>query len=575
MQLAAIVQLLACVCALALAAALVGGASEQRANRLVATVLVCSAHWSLCEVLISLAGDPDSVIALAKLSSLGWLWLGPLTLHMISELVGGAHPGLRRCLPWAYGCAAVSILFYVATPFCFDVPLRSRFGWTIQPGPLFPLVFLPTIANVALVIVLWPRLFPPTVSSGEQRQARWLLAGIVLPLAIASTTDVLLPYLGIDAPRFGSVSVLALGAIVASSVRRHGYFLLAPGAFAREILETLRDGVALLHPDGGVRTSNETFARLVGGAPAELAGASVFAWLPGLPRDVASESRGLELELEPRAAASLPVSVSCSALRDEHGDVIGRVIALRDLREVTALRSRLVTSGRLAAVGELAAGIAQEIDEPVTQVRAHLLELRDHWRSLASGVDARDESIAPFLLEGAELIEESGEGIDRVATIVKEVSDFAQAGLGEAQLASVNDLLENAVNVAALSFSVVVERCYAELPPVRCDAQQIKQVFLNLLLNALQAVGDYGVIRLVTEAQGDFVQIRVEDDGCGIPEAQIEQIFDPFFTTRRTGTAAGLGLAHCYQIVRHHGGEITVQSRVGAGSTFCIRLPVR
>jgi signal transduction histidine kinase len=270
----------------------------------------------------------------------------------------------------------------------------------------------------------------------------------------------------------------------------------------------------------------------------------------------------------------MPVSVSCTALRDEQGGVIGRVLALRDLREVSALRSRLVTSGRLAAVGELAAGIAQEIDAPVTSVRANLLELREHWRALASGVDPRDESLAPVLVEGAELIDESGEGIDRVATIVREVGAFSQAGIGEAQLANVNDLLENAVNVAALSFSIVVERCYAELPPVRCDAQQLKQVFLNLLLNALQAVGDYGVIRLVTEAKGDFVQIRVEDDGCGIPEKQIEQIFDPFFTTRRTGTAAGLGLAHCYQIIRHHGGEITVQSTVGAGSTFLIRLPV-
>jgi signal transduction histidine kinase len=109
---------------------------------------------------------------------------------------------------------------------------------------------------------------------------------------------------------------------------------------------------------------------------------------------------------------------------------------------------------------------------------------------------------------------------------------------------------------------------------VRCDAQQIRQVFLNLLLNALQAVGDFGVIRLITEAQGDFVRIRVEDDGCGIPEDQIERIFDPFYTTRRTGTAAGLGLAHCYQIIRHHGGTITVTSTVGVGTTFCIRLPV-
>jgi len=427
---------------------------------------------------------------------------------------------------------------------------------------------------VSFVIPRWSSLFPRTVSPGERREARWLFVGILGPLTIASTTDVLLPWLEIDVPRLGSVSLLTLGTIVARSVRRHGFYLLAPGAFARPILETLRDGVALLHPDGAIRTCNEALARLFGAAPAQLAGAAVFEWLPGLAPDPALESRGTELELQPHGAPPMPVSVSASPLRDEHGGVIGRVLAVRDLREVAALRNRLITSGRLAAVGELAAGIAQEIDEPVSAVRSHLSELREQWRALAIGVDARDEQLAPVLIEGAELIEESGEGVERVAAIVKEVSAFSQAGLDEPQLANVNDLLENAVNVAALSFSVVVERCYAELPSVQCDAQQIRQVFLNLLLNALQAVGDYGVIRLVTEAQGDFVRIRVEDDGCGIPEDQIERIFDPFFTTRRTGTAAGLGLAHCYQIVRHHGGTITVTSKVGVGTTFCIRLPV-
>jgi len=570
----AIFQLLAAVVAVAIAAALFASDSGQRATRLIAIVLLCSAHWSLCEVWMSLANDPQSVNQLARLSSFGWMWLGPLTLHVVSELVGGALPTLRRLLPWSYACTVASIALYVATPFCLGTATRNDFGWSIEPGPLFPLVVLPTVANIGLVIAQWPRLFPATVSRGEQQQARWLLYGIVGPLAVATTTDVLFPYLRIDAPRLGSVSVLALGALVTNSMSRYGYFLLAPGAFAREILETLRDGVALLHPNGGVRAHNESFARLVCAGPGELMGASVFSWLPGLSRDAAVEARGLELALTPSGATPMPVSVSCTALRDDQGDVIGRVLALRDLSEVASLRSRLVTSGRLAAVGELASGIAQEIDEPVSRVRTNLLELRDHWRALASVVDPHDDSVAPLLVEGAELIEESGEGIDRVAMIVKEVSAFSQAGLGEAQLASVNDLLENAVNVAALSFSVVVERCYAELPPVRCDAQQLKQVFLNLLLNALQAVGDYGVIRLVTEAQGAFVQIRVEDDGCGIPEQQIEQIFDPFFTTRRTGTAAGLGLAHCYQIIRHHGGEITVQSRVGAGTTFCVRLPV-
>ncbi|HEY8156668.1 MAG TPA: ATP-binding protein [Myxococcota bacterium] len=570
----AIVQLVASLAAVMLAVALLAINSKQRANRLVAIVLLCSAHWSLCEVFWSLSDDPRRVLQWVRLSSLGWMWLGPLTLHIISELVGGANTGLRRALPWAYACAVASILLYVATPWCLAEPVRTSLGWGVRFGPLFPLVYLPTAVSTGFVIAQWPSLFPPTVSPGERREARWLLAGILAPLAVASVTDALLPLLAIDVPRLGSMSLLALGAIVAGSVRRHGYFLLAPGAFARPILETLRDGVVLLHPDGRIRTCNEAFARLVGIAPAELADAAVYQWLPGLARDCAAASRGVELDLRPQASAPMPVSVSASPLHDEQRDVIGRVLAVRDLREVAALRNRLITSGRLAAVGELAAGIAQEIDEPVTDVRANLIELREQWRALAVGVDARDELLAPVLIEGADLIEESGEGVERVATIVREVSAFSQAGLGAPQLASVNDLLENAVNVAALSFSVVVERCYAELPPVRCDAQQLRQVFLNLLLNALQAVGDFGVIRLVTEAQGDFVRIRVEDDGCGIPEDQIERIFDPFFTTRRTGTAAGLGLAHCYQIVRHHGGEITVTSKVGVGSTFCIRLPV-
>jgi signal transduction histidine kinase len=572
---AVLLQLFASLAAAMLGAAIVAGNQGQRANRLVALVLFCSAHWSACEVMLNLSQDPREVLLWARFSSLGWLWLGPLTLHVTAELVGVARTRLRRSLPFAYATAALSIAAYAGTPWFLDGPVRTSFGWAVRFTPLFPLIFIPTVAMVSVVLAQWFWLFPNTTTAGERRQARWLFAGIASGLALPSITDVLLPVLDIEAPRLGSASVLALGSVVALSLRRHGYFLLAPGAFTREIFETLRDGVALLHPDGRIRTCNTAFARLVGVPSPELAQGSVSEWLPELARDPAIESRELELELRPRGAPAIPVSVSTSALRDQRGAAIGRVLAVRDLRAVAALRSRLISSGRLAAVGELAAGIAQEIDEPVGAVRRDLSELRERWRALAAEVDARDPLLAPLLREGAELIEESGEGVDRVATIVKEVSAFSRAGLGEAQPENVNELLENAVAVAALSFSVVVERCYAELPPVRCDAQQIKQVFLNLILNALEAVGDYGVIRLVTESHASFVQIRVEDDGRGIPEDQIERIFDPFFTTRRTGTAAGLGLAHCHQIIRNHGGEIRVDSRVGAGTTVRIRLPVQ
>jgi signal transduction histidine kinase len=137
----------------------------------------------------------------------------------------------------------------------------------------------------------------------------------------------------------------------------------------------------------------------------------------------------------------------------------------------------------------------------------------------------------------------------------------------------VNALLDDVLGVASLSFSVQVERCYGALPNILGYEQQLKQACLNLVLNAIQAVGDYGKIRLITQTEGDEVTIRVQDDGPGIPDDAIERIFDPFFTTR-PGEALGLGLAQCFQIVRAHGGEISAYSTPGRGAVFEVRLPV-
>jgi PAS domain S-box-containing protein len=358
-------------------------------------------------------------------------------------------------------------------------------------------------------------------------------------------------------------------------VRRHGYFLLAPGAFTREILETLRDGVALLHPDGRIRTCNEGLARLVGNAAEQLRDAPIADFLPELPPAGEAEFSERGFALAPASGETIPVSVSSSLLRSPEGSPVGRVLAIRDLREVTALRGRLITSGRLAVVGELAAGIAQEIASPVTSVRSNLVELRHHWQAFADAAEKASDALEfeTLIGEGEELIEESVEGVDRVASIVRDVGAFSDAERGRFQRVDLNEILDHAVGVAVLSFSVGVERCYAELPAVHCDPHQIKQVFLNLLLNALQAVGDCGNIRLVTQARGGWAEVRVEDNGPGIPEDVIDRVFDPFFTTRPTGEGLGLGLAQCYQTLLRHGGEISVSSKPGLGASFEVRLP--
>ena len=226
-------------------------------------------------------------------------------------------------------------------------------------------------------------------------------------------------------------------------------------------------------------------------------------------------------------------------------------------------------------MGELAAGIAHEIGSPISSVRSKLLDLHRYWQAFADAAPKHGagDDLATLLAEGEELIEESVEGVARVASIVGDVGAFSRAGHGDSELVDVTALLDNAVGVAVLSHSVVVERCLTELPPVRCNPQQIKQVFLNILLNALQAVGGGRPDPAGHPGAGGWVSVRIQDDGAGIPEQDLERIFDPFFTTRPAGEGLGLGLAHSYQILRHHGGEISATSESGCGATVEVRLP--
>jgi signal transduction histidine kinase len=566
---------LSCMTACVLGGAILALDPGQRTNRLVASVVGCSAYWSLCEILWNLSDDPNTVLWLIRFSSFGWIPLGALALDLFVEVTGRPRSQVGNVVRTAYATAGLAIGLYLFTPWCIQSPIRLSWGWSYSLGRLFPLAFLPTIFYVSSVLVMWPSLVAKEISPGEKRQVLWMFFGILVPATVASITDVLMPWLGIHFPRLGSTSILVTGGIVAWCVRRYGHFLLAPGAFTQEILDTLRDGVGLLRTDGRIRSCNGALARLIGVPRESLREWPICEFLPVLALDPSEEALDRETTLSSAANGEIPVSVSSSPLRDDKDQVIGCVIAVRDLREVMTLRSRLVTSGRLAAVGELAAGIAHEINNPITFVRANFVALRKDWSKLAVASETLDcqNDLDARMHEAEEILEESLEGVDRIATIVRDVGTISHAGVGNPEMVCINELLENAVNVAALSFSVTMERRYSDLPRVRCAPQQLKQVFLNLLINAFQAIGDFGRIRLVTGIVDGDVEIRIEDDGCGIPEEDIERIFDPFFTTRPVGEGTGLGLALCYQIVRNHGGEINVESEVDVGTSFRVRLP--
>ena len=377
---------------------------------------------------------------------------------------------------------------------------------------------------------------------------------------------------------FGAASFAVLGGVIAWCFRRSDHSLLTPDILAGEILETLPTSVAMLWLDGTIRSANAAMTRMLVGSSDPLDGVRMADRLEGFSGDLAEEISDQHCEIVSATGAREPVSISSSILRDRSGTPIGLVVVARDLADVVSLRKALLLSGRLAAVGELAAGIAHEINNPLAYLRANLNLLRQHWQALGGKVTelATSPETSELLGEGEELIDESLEGVERAAAIVRDVRGLAHAGRSHWESSDLHRLLDGVIRMAApqLTARAGIEKCYASIPPIFCAPQELQQVFLNLVLNAGQAIQASGTIRLITERDSGAVIVRVEDDGCGIDSKVLGRIFDPFYTTKPVGTGTGLGLGIADEIVRRHGGEITVESELGTGSSFRVRLPV-
>lgn len=269
----------------------------------------------------------------------------------------------------------------------------------------------------------------------------------------------------------------------------------------------------------------------------------------------------------------------------------------RLIHELEETHLQLLQTEKLASIGQLAAGVAHEINNPISFVHANLNTLKSWVRQLLEVIVAQEavtgasaaSMLAPVAHMAGELdldyvrndimmlIEESLEGSMRVRQIVRDLRDFSRPSGDERALADLHAGLESTLNVVhnEIKYKAVVVREYGDLPLVECNAAQLNQVFMNLLVNAAHAIREQGTITIRTTCHGDSVSIAIADSGCGIPEEVMGRIFDPFFTTKPIGQGTGLGLSISHGIVEHHRGRIEVQSRLGEGSTFVVTLPVR
>lgn len=285
------------------------------------------------------------------------------------------------------------------------------------------------------------------------------------------------------------------------------------------------------------------------------------------------------------------------SLEESHRILTEQNIALeRANAELKSLQFQMIQQEKMSSIGLLAAGVAHEINNPIGFINSNLSTLRryaEHLKAYVAEVDActgelpddarrrlaaaRRENKIDYLVPDIEaLANESLDGAERVKSIVKDLKSFSRVDEAESKMADINAGLESTINIvwSELKCKAEVDRDYGALPLTRCNLGQLNQVFVNMLVNAAQAIEKRGRISVQTWADGRDIFVRIADTGSGIAPDKLQKIFEPFFTTKEVGTGTGLGLSISCDIVKKHGGEIRVQSEPGKGTAFTIRIPI-
>jgi signal transduction histidine kinase len=243
--------------------------------------------------------------------------------------------------------------------------------------------------------------------------------------------------------------------------------------------------------------------------------------------------------------------------------------------ELRATQAQLMHAEKMKSLGQLVAGVAHELNNPISFVHANLQLLDEYVKKLVTA--QRSESDTERVREAiTKLLTRSREGTERVKKIVENLRTFSRMDQAELQEADLHEEIDRTLALMEPRFKnqIVVERDYGALPRVRCYVGHLNQVFMNLLMNACDAIGENGRIRITTRPTRDGVKLVFEDDGPGIPEDVKTRIFDPFFTTKPVGVGTGLGLSLTHGIVERHDGRIYVDSEGGVGTKFVIELPL-
>jgi signal transduction histidine kinase len=536
--------------------------SDRRDTRAMTLIFGCAGIWAFSDLCVQLQSAREEAIFWLRVSHVPPLFLGPLALMLLEGVLPQCAPGLRSWRRWGLAWAVLLGVGCAFMPEVVVAATRTSWGdWMPHFGIigvlLFPLgAILPIVAARRAL-----RVGSRSNERADLARAQAMVGAVCFAVGVALLTELLLPLLEIPAPRLGALAVVVgTGMMWLGVLHQTDTLALTPHGIARAVLAELHDGVALVGLDGTILSVNGRLAELTHRSDAELIGLPLDSIVNVSFDDLRGGCEDRESILAREGADSLPVALSSCRAHDLRGHPIGVVVIFRDLRDVDILRRQLLASGRLAAIGELAAGIAHEVNNPVAFIRADLNFLSsrlDELREMLAKEIGFGEDL-PIFATGPERVERALEGIERIAEVVGDVRSFAHmGGIGQGGGDPVA-LVEGALRLAKLERRDEVEiRVRSGGVTGRIAAgQEMKQALLAMLRLLVTRSARGGCVEVEVEPRAGQLRIALRADRLVEPAAALITRFERALAEGGRSSRADLGVAIAAELVAQMGGSL-------------------
>jgi PAS domain S-box-containing protein len=503
-----------------------------------------------------------------KMSSI-WPFNLALLLHFTLLFTGRGNLLQRKR---SYFLIYLPALLFSIGAFLFTEPIKEYWGYTYSRTSFMEIIgYSSGISYSLLTFFLLLKYFLTVSDPKKKQQTKYILLGQFFPTFAPLVTEGLFPSLSLKIPESIIASITLFAAFTGYAIWKYELFIINTATTAEKIISTMPDSLILMDPDFKILEANQSMLTLSGYQRKELIGAPLERLLgrnEGVMEKIQTElfCRGLiqnfEIHYQTKQGAQIPIFFTGSIIKDKQGYIAGIVGIGSDIRGIKQLQAQLFQSEKLKAVGQLAGGVAHEINNPVGVILGFA-------QSLVKRIKEDDPFYLPLKSIEREAI--------RCKKLIGDLLTFSRTEKSLRESIDINQTIDETLSLIGANaklMGVEITRDYETgLPQITADKSQLQQAIISICSNAIEAMPEAGKLNLITRHAENQIVIKISDTGPGMTEEVKKHLFEPFFTTKDIGKGTGLGLSLCYEIIKKHRGSIEVESEPGQGATFIIKLP--